>query len=453
MGRLPAHRGARSRAGGRDEQRSRSLRRPLADPGAQGSAPAPDPPPLAPAEPSADWRRLALVFAVATFIETVGFGHFVTFMPLLVRQLGATEAQLPITVGFLSTAAFVAGLPLVPFWGAWADRYSRKAIVVRSAFVEMILFLLLGLAGQVWQLFVLVPLAGLVLGNTGVMLSELSDRAPRRRLAFAISIVGTAGPLGIAVGPALGGLVADRLGVQSLFLIDGVLSGLVVLLLLVAYHERPDRLRPTETVMTMVRRSLHAIARTPLARNVFLAYLLLLLGQRLVTPYLALWVQALHGTANLATVVGLVAGAYGLASAIGAPSAASVADRVGYRRIFGVGVVLAGSCLVLAGAAPGLLAFAATYAFFGMGFATASSMIFTLLASGLPSAIRSSVLNLAMVPLYLSGVLGSLASAAFLAANGGDLQPLWVFGGAITFLALVPIARLRGSRSGQVAEA
>ena len=47
------------------------------------------------------------------------------------------------TVGFLSTAAFIAGLPLVPFWGAWADRYSRKAIIVRSAAVETVLFLLL----------------------------------------------------------------------------------------------------------------------------------------------------------------------------------------------------------------------------------------------------------------------------------------------------------------------
>ncbi len=393
--------------------------------------------------PTADWQRLAFVFAIATFVETVGFGHFVAFLPLLVRQLGAPEAELPITVGFLSSAAFIAGLPLVPFWGAWADRYSRKAIVVRSAVVEAALFSLLALASQVWQLFVLVPLAGLALGNTGVMLSELSDRAPRERLAFAISIVGTAGPLGLALGPAIGGVLADRFGVQSLFLLDSLLTALVAVMLLLAYHERADRPRPTERVLAMVRRSLWAIVHTPLARGVFTAYLLLLFGQRLVTPYLALWVQALHGAADLATVVGLVAGAYGVASAIGSPAAATVADRIGYRRVFGAGILLAGACLALAAVAPGLPAFVAAYAFFGMGFATASTMLFTLLASGLPTAIRSSVLNLAMVPLYVSGVLGSLASAALLAANGGAIQPLWAFGAAFTVLALVPIARLR----------
>ena len=370
-----------------------------------------------------------------------------TFLPLLVRQLGVGEAQLPITVGFLSTAAFIAGLPLVPFWGAWADRYSRKAIVVRSAAVEMVLFLLLAAAGQVWQLFVLVPLAGLVLGNTGVMLSELSDLAPRQRLGFAISIVGTATPLGIALGPAVGGVIADRFGIQSLFLIDGVLSGLIVLLLLVAFHERHDRPHPAEPVLSMVRRSLKTIVTTPLARGVFLAYLLLLLGQRLVTPYLALWVESLHGTAALATVVGLVAGAYGLASAVGAPIAATVGDRVGYRRIFTLGALLAAACLGLASVAPGLLGFAAAYAGFGVGFATASSMLFTLLASGLPATIRSSVLNLAMAPLYLAGVLGSLLSAAFLGFSGGALQPLWAIGSAVAFLSVIPILRLRPTPS------
>lgn len=358
------------------------------------------------------------------------------------RSLDVSDAALPVTVGILSVAAFIAGLPLVPFWGAWADRYSRKLVIVRSSAVESVLFLLLSQVGQVWQLFVLVPLAGLVLGNTGVMLSELSDRAPRERLAFAISLVGAASPLGFAIGPAVGGVIADHSSVQTLFLIDGVLSATVVAMLLALYHERRER--PTDaSVMHMVAVSLRTIARTPLARGVFLAYCLLLLGQRLIAPYVPLYVQQLAGPVQLATVVGLVAGAYGLASAVGSPLAASLADRVGYRRVFGVGVVGAGTCLVLAAIAPTLITFAVVYALFGMGFATCSAMLFTMLASGLPTTIRSSVLNLALAPLYVSGVVGSVISAAALQANGGDLAPLWVAGGVVALLALIPVARLR----------
>jgi MFS family permease len=119
-----------------------------------------------------------------------------------------------------------------------------------------------------------------------------------------------------------------------------------------------------------------------------------------------------------------------------------VADRVGYRRVFAAGAIAAGSCLILASLAPALLPFALLYALTGIGFAACSTMVYTMLAAGLPGAIRSSVLNLALAPLYLSGVVGSLSSAAVLQLNGGDLGPLWLIGGVAVLLSLLPVARL-----------
>ena len=131
------------------------------------------------------WLWLALLFAATGFVESMSFGHYLTFLPLLVRDLGVPQADVAATVGLLATTALIAGLPLVPFWGAWADRYSRKIIIVRSAVVEMLLFVLLAFVTDVRQLFLLVPLVGLVLGNTGVMLAEIdrsrASRAPGLR--------------------------------------------------------------------------------------------------------------------------------------------------------------------------------------------------------------------------------------------------------------------------------
>ncbi len=406
---------------------------------ASGSGPSP--------EPHRGWLRLTIVFAVASFVETVGFGHFLSFQPLLVRSLSVPEPDVAITVGLLTAASLLVGLPLVPFWGAWADRYSRKLIVVRSAVVEAVLFLFLAFVTEPWQLFLLVPLIGLVLGNTGVMLAEVTDRAPRARLAFAISLVGTAGPLGFAVGPAVGGVIADRLGLPVLFLADAGLTIAIVGLLLVGYHERPDRPRTSQRVMTLVSRSLVAVVRSPLARTVFVTYFLLLLGQRFLLPYLALYVEELHGREELATFVGLVAGGYGIAAAVGSPAAGVLADRTSYRRVLVLGIALAAGCLVVAGLAPDLLSFAVVYAGFGIAYATASSMLFTLLASGLPREIRTPVLNLALLPLYLSGIVGALLSTALIAATGGDLRPIWVVSAAVVALGLVPVARLQVRRT------
>jgi len=375
----------------------------------------------------------------------VGFGHFFAFLPILVRDLGLTGQDAATTVALLSTSALLLGLPLAPFWGAWADRYSRKLIIVRSAVVECFLWLLLAFVSQVWQVFLLVPLVGLVLGNTGVMLAEITDRTPSERLGFAISLVGIAAPLGVALGPAFGGVLADAYGVQSLFLLDAVLSAAVVVLLVALYHERADRPRTTATVMTLVRRSLAAVVRTPIARAVFVAYFFLLLGQRIVFPFLALFIESINGSAMLATTVGIVAGAYGVAASVGSPIAGRFSDRLGHLRVYAVAVVVVFACFIGAWLARSLLPFAIVYALYGVGFATASSMLYTLLATGLPADVRSPVLNLALVPLYVSGIVGSLLSAQLLAATGGDVRPLWLAGGLLVALALLPVRALRAT--------
>ncbi|MEO7118084.1 MAG: MFS transporter [Candidatus Limnocylindrales bacterium] len=385
------------------------------------------------------WQRLTLVFVIASFIETVGFGHYFAFLPILVKDLGVAPEDAATTVGLLSTSALLLGLPLVPFWGAWADRYSRKAIIVRSAVVEAILFGLLGLTTQIWQVFVLAPLAGFVLGNTGVMLAEITDRTPRFRLGFAISLVGTAGPLGIALGPAFGGLLADRFGVQSLFLLDAVLTMAIVVMLMTLYHERPDRHRTTATVLQLVRRSLVAVVRSPIARAVFGAYFFVLLGQRMVFPFIALWVEELNGPVKLATMVGLVAAAYGIAASIGSPLAGRLSDRIGYLRVYSIAVGLVVVCFLGASLVTSLLPFGGLYALYGVGFATATSMLYTLLATGLDADIRTPVLNLALAPLYLAGIVGSLASTQVLVWTAGDLRPLWVLAAVFSAFALVPL--------------
>ena len=393
------------------------------------------------------WQRLVAIFVIASFIETVAFGHLFAFLPLLVRDLGVPEADVPQAVGFLSMSALLLGLPLVPFWGAWAERYSRKAVIVRSAVVEFVMFGLLAFATDIWQVFVLVPLVGLNLGNTGVMLSEITDRVPRARTGFAISLVGTAGPLGFAIGPAVGGALADQYGVQTLFLLDSLLTMGVTAMLLLLYHERRDRPRATATVMTLVKRSLLAVVRTPLARGVFLTYFFVLIGQRMVLPFLALYVEELNGPLMIATTVGLVAGAYGLAAAVGSPTAGVIGDRVGYRRVLVGAIGLITVCNVLAAAAPSLLTFAIVYAFLGIGFATAASMLFTTLATGLGPDVRAPVLNLALVPLYVSGILGSLLATQLLTATDGDIRPLWLVSALFVAMALIPALRLPRGRA------
>jgi MFS transporter, DHA1 family, multidrug resistance protein len=401
----------------------------------------------------ADWRRLTAVFVIVSFFETVGFGHFFAFLPLLVQQLGVSHDQAATTVGLLSTLSLLIGLPLVPFWGAWADRYSRKAVVVRSAIVEALLFAALGVAGSIGAVFLIAPLAGLNLGNTGVMLAELTDRVPRRHLGFAMSLVGAATPLGISLGPGFGGWIADTIGVQALFIFDAFLALMACLLLIVFYHERADRPRTNLTVLQLIRRSLTAVVRTPVARAVFTASFLLLLGQRTIFPFMALWVQELNGPIMLATVVGLVAGAYGIAASIGSPLAGRLADRIGYQRVILAAAIGTVICFGIAAMVTALLPFTITYAAYGICYVTVSSLLFVILATRLPTDVRSSVLNLALAPLYISGILGSLISTQLLIRTGGEIRPLWYLGAAVNIVLVFAVLNVRRATDRTVAPA
>jgi MFS family permease len=89
----------------------------------------------------------------------------------------------PRWTGLLAAASFALGLPLAPLWGVWADKYSRKLIIVRSALGEALIFLIAALSQSVWHLLLARVLVGFILGNTGVMYAALAGVAPRHQLA------------------------------------------------------------------------------------------------------------------------------------------------------------------------------------------------------------------------------------------------------------------------------
>ena len=114
----------------------------------------------------------------------------------------------------------------MPFWGAWADKYGRKPIIVRSAIVEAIVAALVVVSHNRWQLGASLFVIGFQLGNTGVMLAALRAATPAKRVGLAIALLGIAGPVGMrSVRPvAAGSSITPALGLRGLFAIDALLS-------------------------------------------------------------------------------------------------------------------------------------------------------------------------------------------------------------------------------------
>src|SRR5207244_3148581 len=158
-------------------------------------------------------------------------GQVTAFTPLYLPRLGIPESEIAFWVGAIASFSNFVGLPFLPFWGALADRYGRKPLIIRSFVTAFIALGLAVIAPNVWVFAFSRAFQSLGLGNTGLMLATLAEHAPAARTAFAFGVVNGANPLGAFVGPLIGGRIVGRFGFPTLIAADALaVAGVVALL-------------------------------------------------------------------------------------------------------------------------------------------------------------------------------------------------------------------------------
>jgi MFS family permease len=394
-----------------------------------------------------DWRIPVAVFWLTQCVETIGVSQVFALLPAYLRELGVPEADRIPFVGLYGSLVFVLGLPLVPLWGVWADKYSRKAVIVRSALVEAVVFTVAALAREPWQMAVAVLLIGFQLGNTGVMLAAIRDVAPERRLGTIIALFGVAGPIGFATGPVVAGLLVDGLGwsIAGVFALSALLSVGTALLVAVGTREIRPAVVPSGPVLRLAYGAVRGVFGDPLVRRLFLVYGLVFLASQVSRPYTPLLVEALVGIGpGLAAAIGLVMGVAALVGALASPGAGWIGDRIGFRPVLVAALAGGGVASLLMPLMPTLGLLASVAVLLGAATATTSAMVFSLLATEVPPERRSATLNLVYLPLYVAGIIGPAVAGA-LATVSGPAGP-FVAGGLVFLFGAATIA-LRGGAS------
>ncbi len=366
------------------------------------------------------WQVVLLLFGLTALVETISVSHVFAFLPLYLRLVGTPEASVARWTAVLLACVFLFGLPLVPFWGAWADKYGRKPIIVRSAIVEAVVAVLVAVSHNRWQLGASLFVIGFQLGNTGVMLAALRAAAPAKRVGLAIALLGIAGPVGNALGPAGGGWLVDHtaIGLRGLFVMDALLSVGTATLLTVAYRDVKTGVAPTASTTMLAKQSIISVVTTPISLTLFVTFSLVLLGRSVVQPFLPLFVERLHPSAvGLTSAIGFVVGSSSLIGVLLSPTAGALGDKIGYRRVLACVTVVAALCLVALPFAPTLAALAVVVAMFGGCLSAFTAMVYALLATLVPEERRSATLNLAFFPFYVGSILGPFVGAFVVGAG------------------------------------
>ncbi|NJK38766.1 MAG: MFS transporter [Oscillatoriales cyanobacterium RM1_1_9] len=147
-------------------------------------------------------------------------------LPLYIQSIGGTNQQ----IGWVMGAFAIGLLPSRIGLGPLADSRGRKLVLIIGAFVAMAAPLGYLLVASIPPLFGIRAFHGISVAAFTIGFSALvADLAPVHRRGEVIGYMGLVAPIGMAIGPAVGGFIEDMAGYQSLFLTSSIL-GLVALI-------------------------------------------------------------------------------------------------------------------------------------------------------------------------------------------------------------------------------
>lgn len=150
-----------------------------------------------------------------------------SFLPLYARELYGASADLPAEVAVgLPIVAFMAVVALgQPAAGAWSERLGRRASFLLGAAIAALGLLGSGLGVTLWHLLAARVATGLGYGLVFVACQGyVVDSAPPERRAQAMAVFVGAIMAAAICGPAIGGVLADRLGFRATLALSAALA-------------------------------------------------------------------------------------------------------------------------------------------------------------------------------------------------------------------------------------
>jgi MFS family permease len=170
------------------------------------------------------WRGVNWLLLGTSTVMFATEGHLIAFTPLQLRLLGLDDVEVGVWTGILVAVTMATALPLGPFWGVLAERFSRRAILLRTFVVLAISLLVAAWAENLTWLVVARGIIGFSYGVGGVITATQAMVTPTRQIGRAVATVQTAMPIAASIGPPLAALAIPTIGLHGLYVIDAVLA-------------------------------------------------------------------------------------------------------------------------------------------------------------------------------------------------------------------------------------
>ena len=356
------------------------------------------------------------VLMLTVFINLVGFGVIVPLLPFFAEALDAPAWQITLMFAAYSLGQFFGE----PFWGRLSDRIGRKPVLMATTALNVVGYLALAFAPNIWAAIAVRLFTGVGAGNISTIQGYVADVTPPERRAGRMGLIGAAFGLGFIVGPALGGLLtnedAGRIGFQiPIFTAAGLaaLSCLGIGLFLRESHAGHDPAVPRPKFLSGV----HEARANPVIVRVLLVTFVYMAAFAGMESTFGLWAQARHGWG--AREVGLSFMVIGLVSSIcQGLITGRLARRFGEARVLAFGMALFGSSLFVQTLVTEDLLVPVVMAFGGFGMALAMPNISALISRSTSPDRQGALLGLNMAAGSLARMGGPIVAGVTFSALG-----------------------------------
>ena len=378
------------------------------------------------------WKKTFAVMWLAQFIGMSAITGVVSFLPLYVTHLGVTDpGTLGLWAGILMGATSFCAAVSNPWWGTIADRYGRKRLVEQVLFVFGSIMIAMSFVISVWQLLGLRIFQGLCGGFMASATALGISLTPKEKIPFVVGMFQTALIVGGAVGPMLGGLIADHFGCRLPFVIFGQLCFAVLMLIrsAVIEHFAPSAAAARISVLD----TLHSLWAIADMRLMLLILFLAQFAMQSIGPILPLYIQQfVRGSDSLASISGTIIAIGGIASALASASTGFVCRRFSHQQILAAASLLGAVSFVGQLTATSIIGLALLRALNGFCIGMMIPSANTIVTWLIPERQRGAAYGVTNGATLMGNVLGPLAAGA-LSMIAGLTAIFWLT--AILFLA------------------
>ncbi|WP_409374519.1 multidrug efflux MFS transporter [Streptococcus macedonicus] len=347
---------------------------------------------------------------LGNFFTGASFSLVMPFMALYIEQLGAPKNKVEWYAGLAVSLSALTSALIAPVWGRLADRYGRKLMMVRASLVMTFTMGGLAFVPNVFWLLVLRILNGLFSGYVPNSTALIASQAPKNRLGYALGTLATGVIGGSLVGPLLGGVLAEILGIRQVFLLVGFI--LLICNLMTVFFVKEDFQPVTKTEALSTRELFSSIKNKQILNGLFVTSMIIQVSAQSIAPILTLYIRHLGQTENLMFVSGLIVSALGFSSMLSSSTLGKIGDRIGNHRLLLIALFYSFSMYVLCALAQNSLQLGIVRFLYGFGTGALMPNINSLLTKITPREGISRIFSYNQMFMNMGQVIGPFIGSA-----------------------------------------